>query len=58
MLEKNTPIRSPVRPRFTISAMGSLRGSQMKNLITQGKREALKPKGPLVEFFKELSFGG
>ena len=50
--------RPPARPPVTISAMGSLRGSQMTNLIRQGKREALKPKGPLVEFFKELSFGG
>ena len=51
-------IRPSARPPVTISAMGSLRGSQMKNFIRQGKREALKPKGPLVEFFKELSFGG
>ena len=43
----------PVPPR---QCYGSIRGSQLKKFITQGKREALKPKGLLVEFSKELSF--
>ena len=37
---------------------GYPKGKWVESLIREGKREALKPKGLLVEFFKELSFGG
>ena len=37
--------------------MAQVVGGQNEFQITKGKREALKPKGLLVEFFKELSFG-
>ena len=38
------------------SARQSARHFQILNKTNE--REALKPKGSLVEFFKELSFGG
>ena len=43
------PARPPARHN---KCDGSLRENHFQILIRQGKREALKPKGPLVEFLK------